>query len=195
MMGLPGKAVIPKRVTDNELHVGEQGPGRRHPSRAGVNEPSPGDHGRATTFGTIPLCMELNLSEMATLRHHVENLLSLWCSAADAGDCGLLRELLGDASPCTNGECFAPGSAGMSEFPCQYPQGPVKSTRVFSNVSVWRDSDFGYYSAFVQTWTLGSQWMCTEISSYQGRLKAGPQVWRWDQHRVRNIGGPQEVPS
>jgi hypothetical protein len=44
-------------------------------------------------------------------------------------------------------ECFTPGSAGISEFLCLYPQGPDKSTRVFSNLSVWRDSDFGYYSA------------------------------------------------
>lgn len=186
-MNLPGKAVIPKLVTYSELHMGEHGPARRHPSRVGLNEPTPGDDGRATTFGPLPLCMELNQSGMATLRHHVENLLSLWCSAADAGDCGLLHELLGDASPCMDNECFTPGSPGMSEFLCQYPQGPDKSTRVFSNLSVWRDSDFGYYSASVQTWTLGSQWICTDFSSYEGRLKAGPQVWRWDQHRVRTM--------
>lgn len=194
MMNLPGKAVIPKLVTDSEFHVGEHGPGSRHPSRAGLNEPTPGDDGRAAKFGPLPLCMELNLSGMATLRHHVENLLSLWCSAVDAGDCGLLRELLGDSSPCMDNECFTPGSAGMSEFLCLYPQGPDKSTRVFSNLSVWRENDFGYYSASVQTWTLGSQWICTDFSSYEGRLKAGPQVWRWDQHRVRTIGEPQEVP-
>jgi hypothetical protein len=77
MMNLPGKAAIPKLVIDSEFHVGEHGPARRHSSRAGLNGPTPGEDGRAATFGPLPLCMELNLSGMATLRHHVENLLSL----------------------------------------------------------------------------------------------------------------------
>jgi hypothetical protein len=190
-MNLPRQAMIPKLVTDSEFHVGEHGPGRRHPSRAGLNEATPGLNGRAPKFRSLPLCMELNLSGMATLRHHVENLLSLWCSAVDAGDCGLLRELLGDGSPCTDNGCFTPVSAGMSGFLCLYPQGKAKSRRTFSNLSVWRDSDFGYYSASIQTWTLDSQWICTDFSSYEGRLKAGPQVWRWDQHRVRTVGEPR----
>lgn len=194
MMNLPTKAVIPKLVTGSEFHVGEHGPERRRPSLAGLNEHTPEVNGRAAKFGPIPVCMELNLSGMATLRHHVENLLSLWCSAADAGDCGLLRELLGDASPCMDNECFTPRSAGTSEFLCQHPQGRDRSTRLFSNLRVWRDGDFGYYSATVQTWTVGSELVCTDFSSCEGRLKAGPQVWRWEQHRVRTIGEPQEVP-
>jgi hypothetical protein len=193
-MNLPRKAMIPRLVTDSEFHVEEHGLGRRHPSRAGRKERTPGENGRAPKFRPLPLSMELNLSGTATLRHHVENLLSLWCSASDAGDCGSLRELLGDASPFIDNECCTPGSEGMSDCLRLYPQGKAKSTRVFSNLSVWRDSDFGYYSASVQTWTLESQWICTDFSSYEGRLKAGPQVWRWDQHRVRTIGEPQEVP-
>lgn len=193
-MNLPGTAVIPKLVTHSKFLVGEHGPGRRHPSLDGLNEPTRGEDGRAATFLPLPLCMELNLSGMATLRHHVENLLSLWCSAADAGDCGLLRELLGGVSPCIDHECFTPGSASMSEFLCLYPRGPAKSTRIFANLSVWRDADFGYYSATVQTWALGSEWVCTDFSFCEGRLRAGPQVWRWDHHRVRTIGEPQEAP-
>jgi hypothetical protein len=192
-MNLPSKAVIPKLVTGSGFHVGEHGPGCRHPSLDGLNEPTPGEDGRAATLGPLPLGMELNLSGMATLRHHVENLLSSWCSAADAGDCGLLRELFGGVSLCIDHECFTPGSASMSEFVCLNPQGPAKSTRVFANLRVWRDTDFGYYSATVQTWVLGSEWVCTDFSSCEGRLRAGPQVWRWDQHRVRTIGEPQEV--
>lgn len=88
MMNPPGKAVISKLVTVSEFHTGEHGLGRCNPSRAGLNEPARGENGRAANFGPLPLCMELNLSGMATLRHHVENLLSLWCSAVDAGDCG-----------------------------------------------------------------------------------------------------------
>lgn len=194
MRNLPGKAVISKLVTGSEFNVGERGPGRRRPSWAGLNENSPEVNGRAANFGPLPLCMELNLSGMATLRHHVENLLSLWCFAIDAGDCGLLRELLGDASLHMDNECFTPVSANISDFPYLDPDEPAKSKRVFSNVSVWRDSDFGYYTASVQTWTLGSRWTCTDFSSCEGRLKAGPQVWRWDRHQIRTIGEPQEVP-
>jgi hypothetical protein len=194
MRNPPGKAVISKLVTGSEFHVGEHGPSRCNPSRSGLNEPARGENGQAANFGPLPLCMELNLSGMATLRHHVENLLSLWCFAVDAGDCGLLRELLGDASPRMDNDCFTPVSADMSDFLSLDPHGPAKSKRAFSNLSVWRDSDFGYYTASVQTWTLGSQWTCTDFSSCEGRLKAGPQVWRWDRHRVRTIGEPQEVP-
>jgi hypothetical protein len=195
MMNPPAKAVTSKLVTGSKLHPGEQGPALCNPSRAGLIEPTRRENGQVVNPGPLPLGMEVNPGGMATLRHHVENLLSLWCSAADAGDCRLLRELLGHASPCTDNECLPPGSAGIWEFPCQYPQGPVKSMRVFSNVTVWRDGDFGYYSALVQTWKLGSRWMCTEINPHEGRLKAGPQVWRWDQHQVRSIGGLQEVPE
>lgn len=194
MMNLPGKTVIPKLVAGTEFHAGEPGPGRRHPSRAGLDEHTPDENGRASKFGPLPLCMELNLSGMATLRHHVENLLSLWCSAVDAGDCALLHELLGDASPCMDSECFTPVSAGTSDSLRLDRQGRERSTRIFSNLSVWRESDFGYYTASVQTWTLGSQWICTDFSSCEGRLRAGPQVWRWERHRLRTIGEPQEVP-
>jgi hypothetical protein len=144
MRNPPGKAVISKLVTGSAIQVGEHGPARCNPSRSGLNEPARGENGRAANFVPLPLCMELNLSGLATLRHHVENLLSLWCSAVDAGDCGLLRELLRDASPRMDNECLAPVSADMSDLLCLGPDGPAKSKRVFSNLSVWRDSDFGY---------------------------------------------------
>lgn len=194
MRNPPGKAVNSKLVTGSEIHLGEHGPGRCNSSRSGLNEPARGENGLNEYSVALPLCMELNLSGMATLRHHVENLLSLWCSAVDAGDCSLLRELLRDASPLMDNECFTSVSADMSDALCPDPHDPAKSKRAFSNLNVWRDSEYGYYTASVQTWTLGSQWTCTDISSCEGRLKAGPQVWRWDRHRVRTIGEPQEVP-
>src|SRR5688500_12497108 len=118
MRNPPGKAVISKLVTGSEIQVGEHGPARCNPSRSGLHEPARGENGREANFVPLPLCMELNLSGLATLRHHVENLLSLWCSAVDAGDCGLLRELLRDASPRMDNECLAPVSADMSDFLC-----------------------------------------------------------------------------
>ncbi|GAA4039444.1 hypothetical protein GCM10023063_25960 [Arthrobacter methylotrophus] len=194
MMNLAGDAMIPQLVTNSEFRVGEHFPGGGQPPRAGLNDPAAGDDGRAPTFRPLPLCMELNLGGVAMLRHHVENLLSLWCSAADAGDCGLLGVLLGDASLYMDDECFTSGSPGMSEFLRLYTREKAQSTRVFTNLSVWCDSDFGYYSCSVQTWTLGSEWTCNEVSSYEGRLKSGPQVWKWDQHRVRKLGKGEDAP-
>ena len=193
-MGNPlGNAVVSKVGTGSEFDAGEHDPGRCPPSRPAPNEPARGENGQAN-FGLLPICMELNLSGMATLRHHVENLLSLWCLAVDTGDCGLLRKLFGDASPRIDDEFSMPGSAEIPDFPWLDRDEPAKRKRVFSNLCVWQNSDFGYYTASIQTWALGSQWTCTDISSCEGRLKAGPQVWRWDRHRVRTIGEPQEVP-
>ncbi|UYY83109.1 hypothetical protein OIT41_08785 [Arthrobacter sp. YA7-1] len=163
------------------------------PSHTGQKETS-GTARVDKEFGALPMCLELNLAAMVTLRHHVENLLSLWCTALDAHDWEFLRDLLGNASLYVDDEPLRSDSKDMEEFLLPRPQEPVRSSRIFTNLRIWRDNDFAYYSSSVQTWTLGSEWTCKDVSFYEGRLKSGPQVWRWDQHRVRTLEKGKDAP-
>jgi hypothetical protein len=155
-------------------------------------EPFWGDGAPDTAFRPLPLSLELNLGGLSTLRHHVENLLSLWCSALDANDSGLLSELLGGASLYVDGAPMSPAEPDLTVLLRRCPPEAGKSSRMYTNLRIWRDSGFGYYSCIVQTWTRGPEWTCADFSSYEGRLRAGPQVWRWDQHRVTTVGKRME---
>jgi hypothetical protein len=187
--------VMPRLIQVSEIRGME--PHHRdglQPSHPGQKETSPGTAGTDKAFGPLPMCLELNLGVMATLRHHVENLLSLWCSALDAHDWEFLRDLLGNASLYVDDELLRSASQDIDEFLRLGPQEPARSSRIFTNLRIWRDNDFAYYSSSVQTWTLGSEWTCKDVSFYEGRLKSGPQVWRWDQHRVRTLGKGRDAP-
>lgn len=193
LRNIAAEPLSPRPETVSHVRTGESYSPTFHRSPIGQEDPSSG-RGPETTFGPLPVSLELNLGGLTTLRHHVENLLSLWCTALDTNDLGLLCELLGDASLYVDDAPVAPGSPGMKEFLHGCPPDSGTSSRIFTNLRIWCGGGFGYYSSVVQTWTLGPEWTCTNFSSYEGRLKAGPQVWRWDQHRVRTLGQRMEVP-
>ncbi|MBT2565242.1 hypothetical protein J7I84_01810 [Arthrobacter sp. ISL-85] len=63
-----------------------------------------------------------------------------------------------------------------------HPNGTYVQT--VSNINVSIHGNSALYTAIYQNWNVARNPICTSLGLYTGKIDAGPQTWRWTDHRV-----------
>lgn len=124
-------------------------------------------------------------TNLTAARHHLANLLNAFSDAVCRMDAEALDELMRTVCVILDGhpESEEPASTRIIDW-FGHPRGTVQTV---SNLSIRFSDGTVLYSATYQDWDAKGEPRCTDIGRYAGRLKAGPQVWRWEEHRITRL--------
>ncbi|MEV7663607.1 hypothetical protein [Paenarthrobacter sp. NPDC089316] len=129
-------------------------------------------------------------TRLPAARHHIQNLLAAFSLALCRQDAVRLADLI-------RGVRISNGSAPSTD-PAQilgwFNANHHPAAQTIHNLSVQFTDGAVHYSGFYQDWNSGPHWNCTAIRSFSGRLKAGHQVWRWEEHSMHLLA-PTAPPS
>lgn len=126
-------------------------------------------------------------SPLATARHHIENLLTAFGLAVSRNDASNLEKLTRSVRVELDGPYGLP-QACAEEIIRWFDQESRESLQTLSNLSVRYAAQAVVYTAIYQMWDLNHEARCTRIGIYRGKLSAGPQVWRWEEHGITTLG-------
>jgi hypothetical protein len=135
-------------------------------------------------------------TSLTAARHHIENLLNAFSHAVCSRDTSALEELIRDVTVSLNGHipCGTSKAANIMDW---FDHTDPATTQTITNISLRFDENNVLYSASYQDWNTESLPQCTAVGRFTGRLKAGPQVWRWEEHRITtftdHFGHPEAV--
>ncbi len=128
--------------------------------------------------------METAGSTHAIIRHHVENLLSAFALAISTRDEDLMGELIRGVDIRFGRDIHSSTDPGPEGIIDRFEDRRRSTVQTVSNIGVKLSGSRAHYVATFQDWDLESEPTCTSIGSYEGRLIAGPQVWRWTEHAI-----------
>lgn len=127
-------------------------------------------------------------NNLASARHYVENLLNAFSQAVCTRNEPALEELV---------RSVAIGLAGDTSRSRATPERIIGwfghtnaiAAQTISNISVRFEDKAVFYSAVYQDWETGPPPYCSAIGKFNGRLRTGPQVWRWEEHEMTALNG------
>lgn len=138
--------------------------------------------------------MEFGTS-LTAARHHIENLLNAFSYAVCSRDANSLEELTRNLSVSLN-DHIPCGTSRAVKIIDWFAHDPA-TTQTITNISLRFRENNVLYSATYQDWSTEFTPQCTAIGRFTGRLKAGPQVWRWEEHKITTFtdrsGHPEAV--
>ncbi|WP_458112238.1 hypothetical protein M1D88_18620 [Arthrobacter sp. R1-13] len=123
------------------------------------------------------------VTSLTSARHHIENLLSAFSHAVCVRDASALEELIRDVAVSLDGHIPC-GTSKAAKIMDWFDGTDPATTQTITNISLRFDENNVLYSATYQDWNTASPPQCMAIGRFTGRLKAGPQVWRWEEHKV-----------
>ena len=172
-----------KPLKDKSLAARDAEPGHLTPAQAGAQEQERAARA-AMLLSPVREGMDIEAQFPAVARQHVENLLSAFAYAVGARDATMLDELLRGVTVRLSG-CPAPppGSPGQSILGWFGSPRPAQLQTVNSIAVHWSGRE-AFYRATFQNWDASGPPACTGLGVYEGRLTAGPQVWRWTEHSI-----------
>lgn len=130
--------------------------------------------------------MEIEAGMAAAARHHVENVLSALAFGISTNDAALVAELLNGVRVQLD-DAADLGEAGFDSFIQWAARGRTAVVQAVTNVNVQLMNNSIRYMAVYQNWVMEPEPACFSSGTYVGRLVAGPQVWRWVEHRASTI--------
>jgi len=142
----------------------------------------------AGIFSAARADMEFN-STLPAARHYVENLLAAFSHAVCSRQASRLRELTQCVAVGLGGLASCPGSHTPEQIIAWFGHMAPATTQVITNLSLGFFENSVVYTATYQDWETDSWPQCSAIGAYHGRLKAGPTVWRWEEHTITKLSG------
>lgn len=130
-------------------------------------------------------------TNLTAARHHIENLLTAFSHAVCSRDAHALGELTGGVAVSLDGHIPC-GKSKPAKIIDWFAHTDPATTQTIPNISLRFGESVALYSATYQDWETGPTPRCTAIGRFHGRLKAGPQVWRWEEHGVTKFGSLAE---
>lgn len=134
--------------------------------------------------------MEFRTS-LTAARHHIENLLNGFSHAVCSRDANTLEEMTRNLTVSLN-DHIPGGRSKAAKIIDWFAHTDPATTQTITNVSLRFHENKVLYSATYQDWNTEFLPKCTAIGRFTGRLKAGPQVWRWEEHGVTKFGSLAE---
>lgn len=130
-------------------------------------------------------------TSLTAARHHIENLLGAFSYAVCSRDANALEELTRDVAVSLN-EHIPCGKSKAAKIIDWFANTGPATTQTITNISLRFGESNVLYSGTYQDWNMEYMPRCTAIGRFTGRLKAGPQVWRWEEHGVTKFGSLAE---
>lgn len=131
-------------------------------------------------------------TSLTAARHHFENLLNAFSQAVCNRDVHRLGELTGTVAVSLNGDCQR-GDTKHGRIIAWFGHENPATTQTITNISLRLDNRSVIYSATYQDWVSEPAPRCTAMGTFQGRLHAGPQVWRWQEHTINKFSDLAEL--
>lgn len=122
-------------------------------------------------------------TNLTAARHYVENLLTAFSYAVCSRNALMLTGLTGTVAVSLDGDLQS-GESKSERIIEWFAHSGLPTIQTITNISLGFGDGSALYSATYQDWESGPVPRCIAIGMYQGRLKAGPQVWRWEEHQV-----------
>jgi hypothetical protein len=140
----------------------------------------------AGIFSAARADMEFN-STLPEARHYVENLLTAFSHAVCSRNTSLLGELTQHVAVGLGTPATLPGPRDPGQIIDWFAHSAPTTTQIVTNLSLGFFEDAVTYTAIYQDWEPESGPRCSALGTYHGRLKAGPTVWRWEEHTVTRL--------
>lgn len=149
----------------------------------------------AEVFSAARADMEVHTA-LPAARHYLENLLAAFSNAICDRDVARLGELTRSVSIGLGGPVADPGVTDADRIIRWFAQKAVLTAQTITNLSVRCLENSIVYTAVYQDWRLNPRPECLSVGTYQGRLRAGPTVWKWEEHAIFKLsatsGGREE---
>lgn len=125
-------------------------------------------------------------SPLPTARHYVENLLAAFSSAVSTTDTASLSYFIKHVSVRIHGRDHVSVPFTPDDIIEQFSPAGHSALVTIQNLSVGYSEKGLAYACIYQTWDANNP-IPLSVGTLQGRLKAGPQVWKWTNHDIQRL--------